>query len=389
MRDLKSHFSGALGGPAAPLHFAAHSHHPWPDASRAGQIQCWDDAATLLDSKWEKIFGEVIPQAQRHVAHHVGLEDPQTICFSSNTHDFLLRILSSFPLGKPVRILSTDSEFHSFTRQVSRLEEEGLVEVTRIPVSPFATFAARFSQAASARDDWDLVWFSHVFFNTGQRNSDADVNDIVAAVKRRETLVVIDGYHSFMALEVNLAPLADRVFYLGGGYKYAMAGEGVGFMHCPDGYMPRPRATGWYAEFGTLEKPRDGTVAYATRGARFLGATFDPSGLYRLNAVIEWLASIGADCRTMASHSAALQQEFLGLMQASAHPDWQLIEPDSLRRGRFLALRTPQAGAIDRALKARNVIVDHRGDILRIGFGIYQTPSDLERLAAVLAGLEL
>ena len=46
--------------------------------------------------------------------------------------------------------------------------------------------------------------------------------------------VVIDGYHAFMAIAEPLGALAARsVFYLGGGYKYAMAGEGAAFMHAP------------------------------------------------------------------------------------------------------------------------------------------------------------
>jgi kynureninase len=388
MRDLRHHFRHALGRSGAPLHFAAHSHHPWPDATRDAQMEYWEDSARLLDGKWGKIFEKVIPEAQGHVAHHLGLPDPGTTCFSSNTHDFLLRILSSMPTGRTPHILSTDSEFHSFTRQATRLEEEGLVQVTRIPVAPFDSFATRFAEAASSRPDWDLVWLSHVFFNTGQVVSDENMKAIAGAVRRQETVIVLDGYHSFMAMPVNLAPLASRVFYLSGGYKYAMAGEGVCFMHCPEGYSPRPRATGWYAEFGALEKPRDGTVAYGKGGARFLGATFDPSGLYRLNAVMRWLSSIGEDGATMTRRCAALQENFLALAGASPHPDWQVIEPDPLRRGRFIALRTPRAGAIDQALKERGVIVDHRGDILRIGFGIYQHESDVARLAATLAQLQ-
>jgi len=305
----------------------------------------------------------------------------------TNTHDFLLRVLSSIPTGRTPRILSTDSEFHSFTRQAARLEEEGLVHVTRIPVVPFDSFATRFAEAAASRPDWDLVWLSHVFFNTGQVLSDAALAAIVGAVPRQETVIVLDGYHSFMAMPVNLAPLASRVFYLSGGYKYAMAGEGVCFMHCPDGYIPRPRATGWYAEFGALEKPRDGSVAYGPGGSRFLGATFDPSGLYRLNAVMRWLDEIRQDCTTMTAHCTALQQQFLARLATSPHPAWKLIEPDPARRGRFLAFRTPKAPAIDEGLKARRVIVDHRGDILRIGFGLYQVESDLDRLVGALASL--
>lgn len=388
MRDLKHHFRHALGREGAPLHFAAHSHHPWPDVTRDAQLEYWDVSARLLDGKWGQIFEHVIPEAQGHVAHHLGLADPGTICFSPNTHDFLLRILSSMPTGRVLRILSSDSEFHSFTRQAARLEEEGLVEVTRIPVAPFDSFATRFAEAAASRPDGDLVWLSHVFFNTGQVLSGEALQSIVAAVPRRETVIVLDGYHSFMAMPVNLAPLASRVFYLSGGYKYAMAGEGVCFMHCPVGYIPRPRATGWYAEFGALEKPRDGTVAYGSGGARFLGATFDPSGLYRLNAVMRWLSSIGEDGATMTGRCATLQETFLALAGKAPVPAWQLIEPDPARRGRFLALRTPRAGAIDQALKQKGVIVDHRGDILRIGFGIYQDPSDVARLVSSLAQIQ-
>src|SRR6185295_14885913 len=106
------------------------------------------------------------------------------------------------------------------------------------------------------------------------------------------SVVVIDGYHGFMAVPTDLSAVAGRAFYLAGGYKYAMAGEGVCFLHCPQGYGPRPRDTGWYAGFSALEKGAGG-VPYANDGIRFLGATFDASGLYRFNAVQDWLHAEG------------------------------------------------------------------------------------------------
>ena len=45
--SFKPLFARALGAAPGRLHFAAHSHHLWPDASREGQIECWDDAAAL------------------------------------------------------------------------------------------------------------------------------------------------------------------------------------------------------------------------------------------------------------------------------------------------------------------------------------------------------
>ena len=55
-----------------------------------------------------------------------------------------------------------------------------------------------------------------------------DAVEELAALGRAEgPWVVIDGYHAFMAIERPFTEQAARnAFYLGGGYKYAMAGEG-------------------------------------------------------------------------------------------------------------------------------------------------------------------
>lgn len=390
-RSLKSHFSRTLGRQGAPLHFAAHSHHPWPEATFDAQVAYWEDSARDLDGKWEKIFSQVIPEAQRHIAGHLGLPRGDTICFSPNTHDFLLRILWSLPAGRQWRIITTDSEFHSFSRQMARLEEEGQVEVTRVSAAPFDSFVDRFCRALAEGGSWDLVWLSHVFFNTGHALHTTDLDRIAAFVPDEATPIVIDGYHAFMAIPVSLSRLSARAFYLSGGYKYAMAGEGACFMHCPDGYIPRPTATGWFAEFGALESERDGNVAYAPGGARFYGATFDPSGLYRLNAAMDWLVATGQDAGSMAKHSYALQARFLEQLASARVPlsMQDLVQPAQASRGRFLSFRTSRAGLIDARLRERNVIVDHRADLLRIGFSIYQDASDVDALLKTLAELDL
>ena len=80
--------------------------------------------------------------------------------------------------------------------------------------------------------------------------------ELIAALARPEgPWVVVDGYHGFMAVETDLSHVAPHVFYLAGGYKYAMAGEGVALMHAPPGFGLRPEITGWYAEFDDLSLP--------------------------------------------------------------------------------------------------------------------------------------
>ena len=44
---LASHFSTFFEANPGLLHFCDHSHHPWPDATRAGHERYWRDSATL------------------------------------------------------------------------------------------------------------------------------------------------------------------------------------------------------------------------------------------------------------------------------------------------------------------------------------------------------
>jgi kynureninase len=387
MRSFKSHFAQSIGRPGAPLHFAAHSHHPWPDVTFTAQQQYWRDSSELLDRKWGKIFGEVIPRAQAHVARKLNLPDPRTIVFAPNTHSFIVRLLSATHGLPKHNVLATDGEFHSFTRQMNRLVEDDLVNLVRVPVEPFTTFKDRYIAELKSRDDWDVVWLSQVFFNSGHGLSQADLKAIIDAIEWRGTFAVVDGYHAFMAKPVDLSPFAARVFYIAGGYKYAMAGEGACFMHCPPGYGERPRDTGWYAEFGALEKARGDVVAYGTDGSRFSGATFDPSGLYRFNAVMDWLDGVGLDVAAMDEICTALQSAFIAKLEAARTKIGDLVVPDPAICGRFLTFETRDAPRIDEALAARNILVDHRGDRLRIGFGIYQDESDVDRLVDALKSL--
>jgi selenocysteine lyase/cysteine desulfurase len=370
-------FARTFARPGAALHVAAHSHHPWPDVSYDAQIAAWEDAARLLDRKWDHVFEQVIPRAQDHVARQLALPDPMTIAFGPNTHGFVQRILSCLP-QRPVRILTTNSEFMSFSRQIARLKEDGLVQVTVVPTEPFADFEERFANAA-AKGGHNLVYFSQVFFDSGF--AVRDLARIVRAVPHRETFIVIDGYHGFMAVPTTMAAISDRAFYLAGGYKYAMAGEGCCFLHCPPGYGPRPRDTGWYAGFGALEGGAQ-DVPFAADGSRFLGATFDVSGLYRFNAVQDWLQPLPVD--KMLAYVRALERIFLAATTSREVSPRTLIVPDEAMRGRFLAFRTNQAEAIVAALAAQNIIADHRGDRLRIGFGLYHGEDDVRRLAAAL-----
>jgi kynureninase len=380
----KNAFSHAVLREGAPLHFAAHSHHPWPDVTFAAHRRYWEDSVRQLDGKWSRALHDARTRAQGHVARLLNVSDSATITFAPNTHEFVLRILSCFDPRRPVRVLTTDSEFLSFARQIARLEEDGLAGVTRVPVRPFEDFEARLVAEARA-GAYDLVFVSHVFYNCGfvQQGMTA-----LAEALPAETFLVIDGYHAFMAEPIDLSALEGRVFYMGGGYKYAMSGENAAFLHCPPGYGARPRNTGWFAAFAALDSGGAGGIAYSDDAERFTGATFDYGGLYRFNAVQDWLEDEGLTVEAMADYVRTLQRRFLRRLdeaEGTAITRGELLlEPDGRRVGRFLTFETPRAGVIHDALRARNVITDYRGDRLRLGFGIYHDTDDIVALVEAL-----
>jgi len=374
--NLKHHFSRFLESDPDRLHFAAHSHHPWPDVSFEAHKQSWLDAAEMMDDKWEHIFGSVTSETAGIIAETLGLAGGDTITFAPNTHELLLRVFSC--LDPPVRVLTTDSEFHSFTRQSRRWEEAGLVVIDRVPAEPFDTFSERFTTETRSGVH-DLIFLSQVLYNSGFVVPELD--RIVSSVSDVKAFIVVDGYHAFMARPVNLGSIQDRVFYLAGGYKYAMSGEGACFLHCPPGYGPRPVNTGWYAGFGQLESGVSELIPYGSDGSRFAGSTTDPSGIYRMQAVLGWLAAEGITPADISAHAKGLQKQFL---DADLRPG-RLLPPDGVERGSFLTFETDDAAEIYRILQDQKVITDYRGDRFRIGFGVYQDSDDVGRLVEAVA----
>ncbi|MDD0854523.1 aminotransferase class V-fold PLP-dependent enzyme [Halobacteriovorax sp. GB3] len=368
---FQKYYSRFLNQNPDKLHMASHSHHYWPDCTREAMIQYWDDSAKYVDEKWGYIFSQIIPKAQNLIADVLNIENSDLISFAPNTHELDFRLLSALDLRKEIKVLTTDSEYHSFERQIQRLSEWSNIEVVKVPVHPFETFEERFIE--KAEENFDFVFFSHVFFNSGLVVK--NLEKIVEAHWREDNIVAIDGYHGFMAVPTDLSKLQNKAFYIAGSYKYAQGGEGCCFMVCPQTNL-RPLQTGWFAEMDQLDTKEEGqNVTYSKNGLRFAGATIDFSPMYRLISVLELFKKENITVSKIHLYVQKLQKKFYDLL-----PDEGSISKESLiyqdldLHGHFLTFQLDsheEAVSLNKKLKEMGVLVDYRANRIRFGFGIY------------------
>lgn len=381
----KKHYSKFIDAHKNKLHFAAHSHHFWPDVTLDAINQAWHDSARLADRKWSYIFDTIIGESKRHIARHLKIDKENNIAFAPNTHELVCRVISSIDPDTNIKILTTDSEFYSVSRQLSRMEELKNIEVTRVTTKDFSTFNQRFVQQAKS-EDYNIIIFSHVFFNTGLAVK--DLNSLVNELHDLCSFLLIDGYHAFAALPVDLNEIQNKAFYLGGGYKYAQSGEGICFMTVPDNCTARPVNTGWFASFNILDQSKaEARVSYANDGSRFAGATSDPTCFYRFNAVMNLLETLNLSIKDVHNYVQSLQLHFLDKLSKSDNKylNLQNLVCDDLNQiGHFLTFKFKQAQNYARELELKGILVDAREDKLRVGFGMYQDKSDIDNFFRIV-----
>jgi kynureninase len=370
-------------GVAERLLLSGHSHQAWPDVALEGQVEAFEDAARLVDDKWERAFAKA--DAVRDGVR-TWLGDPGgAIALAGNTHELVLRFLSALDLRARPRLVTSDGEFHTLRRQLARLGEEGL-RVLRVASQPADTLAERMATEVDERTAAVLV--SAVLFETAHVVPGLDA--LAQACARQGAELLVDAYHAIGPRPFPLRALGlESAWVVGGGYKYLQLGEGNCFLRLPaHADELRPAITGWFAEFATLAHEHDpDRVAYGRGGARFAGSTYDPTSHYRAARVFAFFAERGLTRELLQAsyrHQLdVLRQRFdaLDLPQHVLTRDRTTPAEDF---GGFLALISPRAEAVQRELAARGVQCDSRGRYLRLGPAPYLSDAQLEAAIEVL-----
>ncbi len=368
------------------LLLTGHSHQAWPDVAALGQAEAFDDAALAVDRKWELAFA----RAERvRNGFRDWLGDPQgELALGASTHDLMIRFLSALDLRARPRLVTSDGEFHTLRRQLTRLGEEG-VEVVRLPAAPVDTLAARAAAAVDGRTA--AVLLSAVLFETARIVP--GLGEVAAACRRRGAQLVVDAYHALGVLPLPIHAMGlGSAWITGGGYKYLQLGEGNCFLRLPPhAAQLRPVVTGWYAEFDALaDRTRPHLTAYGPGATRWAGATYDPTSHYRASRVLEFFRTNGLTptlLRAVSQHQLGLLCEAFDELDAPPSMITRDRTVSLPELGGFLALRSPQADLLRSQLADRGVATDSRGEHLRLGPAPYLSDTQLRAAVATLGEL--
>jgi len=389
LKDSKKYFSQTLEFHKNNLLFQAHSHHPWTDVAYEAMEKYFILVKEKLDFKWNDIFNDYFPRTQNLILEMLNCPAHWEVSVSPSTHDLLVRFISAMETktkseNRKLSCLVSLSEFHSARRQFQAWQQSDQMIVEWVEVE-FSLLKMQVFLEQNP-NTVDLVFLSQCLYGSGYFFEETELLKMAGMFPH--IYFVIDVYHSFATRPLNFNNAFPNMIFLGGCYKYAMSGENCCFLVLPKKFPFNPTNTGWFAEFGELEK----TSALATTrlvfsqdGYRFLGSTFDPLGMIRYVSTWEYFKSQGITLEKIRWHVLELQNELVArVINAKLH--W-LFPPDDWSTGNFLCLQFKNSEELQimaKYLETKLVWFDSRGHVIRFGFSIYQDISDVEKLALVL-----
>jgi len=238
---------------------------------------------------------------------------------------------------------------------------------------------------AAVDDQTAIVNVNRVLFESSWI---VDLPPIVEAARAAGALVVVDDFHGAGIVPVDVHELGIDL-YLAGALKWLCGGQGIAFLYCRRDLIPRlePSVVGWFGTKEPFDFDRSG-LALRDDARRFETGTYALPQAWTAAAGLQVILEVGVE------RIRARNQELTHLViEASDRAGLDLLSPREDRvRGGLVRVRIPggvgAAKAALRSLFAHDVVLDQRGDALRISPHFFNDERDVatcfEALAEVL-----
>lgn len=273
------------------------------------------------------------------------------------------------------RVVLTELDFPTVGHHFLSQRANGL-DVEIVP-SPDGIHVPLESIRAAVDERTALLATSHVFFTSGNTQDAAELTRIAHDAG---AFILLDAYQSNGQLAIDAGALGVD-FLVGGALKWLCGGPGMAYLHVNPSVRLDPVTLSWFGvENQFLFDIRDATPRADARrfelGTPAAGVAYTAAG--GLSIVLEYgISAIQRRNRLLANDLRERLSDLGYRLHQAA---------DSAARSALVLVEHEEdaAGAV-RHLVARDVIVDHRGPLVRFSPHFYNTLEDNERAVAALA----
>ena len=214
-----------------------------------------------------------------------------------------------------------------------------------------------------------------------------DLDPIVARAREHGALVLVDDFHGSGIVPIDVHALGVD-FLLSGALKWLCGGQGIAFLYCRKDLIQRmePLVAGWFGTHSPFDFDRS-KLAWRDDARRFETGTYALPQAWTAAAGLEIILEVG-----VARIRARNQELTERIIEEMDRLGLELLSPriperrGGLVRGRVAGGRA-NAERILHALFTKNVVLDQRGDALRISPHFFNHEDDIDRCFAELAKL--
>jgi cysteine desulfurase/selenocysteine lyase len=359
-------------------HFAYLNHasaaalpRPVTEAMTRYLTECGSGGSEAL-TEWD----ETLEQIRQVAARFIGARGDEIVFTGSVSHGLNI-VAAGLDWQQGDNLICAETEFPANVYPWINLRRRG-VEIRFVPAHDNRILV---EDVAGLMDDRTrLVAISFVEFGTGFRN---DLHGLANLCHREGVYLCVDGIQGLGALQFSVAQTPVH-FMAAHAAKWMLGPVGAGFLYVRRDLLSRldPVMTGWRGVVDRNNYYRYDSSLRAS-GERFEPGSLNAVGLLGMGAAMELLLSVGLAeiedriLRLTDSLIAGLRAHGCIITTPIAHPR---------ERSGIVCFRHPAVETAELAehLRAENVVVSLRGDVIRVSPHFYNTAAELDRLLAVL-----
>ena len=316
-----------------------------------------------------------VEQVRARAAAFLGAQASE-LAFTKNTSEGLNIAANAIDFAPGDNVLLIEGDHPNNAYAWLNLKRCG-VEVRFARLEQGVADAALFAPLVDARTR--AISLSHVTFHAGQRH---DVADIGRLCRERGIYLVVDAMQSVGVLPINVKAMGISML-AAGCHKGLLVPQGLGLLYV-DAALTELQPV-YLATAGLARPPADlvanpDDLALREDAGRFEIGNYNLADIHALDAALDLITGVGVE--NIERHVLALGDRLIERLDALGIG---LVGPrERGRRAHIYVMDLPAEPWVG-FLARQGVRVSPERDGVRVSFGLFNTPDDVDRVARILA----